>query len=519
MLEVIIAILAVAVVVLAILAVIYFRKAASAEMEIIRLQAHAQAQLEAQSRTQELLDRQARDQINRLEGSLEAVQAELRSADDSLRTQMARVAELHGKLEASQQQSEQALASLKREHSQQLDHIRSLSEEKLQAVEQARKTIEHSLANAQEQLVAVFQSSASKALSDAQGQFLVSATETLKTSLTAGTGEIEAKRKSIDTLVGDLRERMTLADKRLLELQAEWSRDRGALTEQVRNLHTFGQALRDETSKLSRSLRDPGFRGQYGEIQLKRVVELAGMSEHCDFSVQETIKDDAGDSYRPDMVVRMPSGRCVVVDAKTPIKPFLDALETSDPQQQDMFVKELASQFATRIRELGRKRYHAKFDGSPEFVVMFVPGEQFLEAALRGQRDLLEQAWQQGVILAGPTMLIGLLRAVHVGYQEEKLSREAANIRDLCKTLYERFVIAMEHLSESGQGLDKAVRKYNEFVRSFETRIKPQFDKLEEAGAKATKELPKLEAIQREVKLDSPLFGVREATSDEGARR
>lgn len=514
MLETFLAILALATVILAILAVIWFRKAAQAEAEVARLQVQSQAQLEAQSRTQELLDRQSREHIAKLETSLDAVQAELRSADDSLRVHMTQAAELRTKLEATQQQSEQTIASLRREHQGQLQHEQALSKEKLQAVDEARQKIEAAMAAAEAKLIAVFESSAGKALQDAQGQFLQNAAQTLQTSLTEGKGEIEAKRQSIDKLVGDLAQRMQQADAKLVSLQTQWSRESGELSQQVRNLHTVGETLRSETIKLSRALRDPGFRGRYGEIQLKRVAELAGMSEHCDFSVQETVRDDVGDNYRPDMVVRMPSGRCVIVDAKTPIKPYLDALEATDPQQQELHCQELAGQFVTRIRELGRKRYHAKFEGSPEFVVMFVPGEQFLEAALRGQRDLLEQAWQQGVIVAGPTMLIGLLRAVHVGYQEERLSREAANIRDLCKTLYERFVVAMTHIQGAGEGLDKAVAKYNEFVRSFETRIKPQFEKLEEAGAKSSKELPKLDAIQREVKLESPLFGKRAEVSE-----
>ncbi len=207
---------------------------------------------------------------------------------------------------------------------------------------------------------------------------------------------------------------------------------------------------------------EPHVRGRYGEIQLKRVAELAGMSGFCDFAEQDQTRGSDGAPLRPDMVVKLPSGRCVVVDAKTNIQAYLDAINAPTPGEADACLDRFARHVAEQAIALAKKKYWAQYDGSPEFMVMFIPGDQFVDAALTRQPEILERAAEQGVILASPATLIGLLRAVAVGYAEERLAQQASELLVMGKDLHERFAKAMEHAAKVGGALNRAVESYND---------------------------------------------------------
>ncbi len=261
---------------------------------------------------------------------------------------------------------------------------------------------------------------------------------------------------------------------------------------------TASASLRDETSKLSQSLRKPHVRGRYGEIQLRRVAELAGMSALCDFTEQDQSNDRDGNVTRPDMIVTLPNERTIVVDAKTNIHAYLEAIEASNPDEAEAHLQRFAGHVADQAAALAKKKYWSAYEGSPEFVVMFIPGDHFIDAALSRRADLLESAAQQGVLLASPSTLIGLLRAVAIGYQEQRLAKAAEELRRLGKEFHERAAVAYTHIVKVGENLGKAVDAYNQFVGSYEKRLEPTLRKFEQEGAKSSKELPPI--VELEIK-------------------
>jgi DNA recombination protein RmuC len=248
-------------------------------------------------------------------------------------------------------------------------------------------------------------------------------------------------------------------------------------------------------------------RGRYGEMQLKRVAELAGMSAYCDFCEQDSTMDGDGNALRPDMLVKLPSGRVVVVDAKTNIRGYLDALQAGTTAEADGHLERFAKHVADQAAALARKQYWRQYDGSPEFVVMFIPGDQFIDAALARQPEILESAARQGVILASPSTLIGLLRAVHVGYKEQKLAAAAEELKRLGVEFHDRAAVAFGHIADLGGLLERTVNKYNEFVGSYRSRLEPTLRKFEEEGAKSGKELPAAVEVTVRVREGQGLFG------------
>jgi DNA recombination protein RmuC len=243
---------------------------------------------------------------------------------------------------------------------------------------------------------------------------------------------------------------------------------------------------------------------------LKRVAELAGMSPFCDFAEQDQTRSLDGAPLRPDMIVKLPSGRVVVVDAKTNIQSYMDAIGAATPEDAEVCLDRFAKHVAEQATALAKKKYWAQYDGSPEFVVMFIPGDQFVDAALTRQPEILENAAQQGVILASPATLIGLLRAVAVGYAEERLAAQATELLVLGKELHERFAVAMAHAERLGKAINGAVESYNDFVGSYERRLEPVMRKFEESGVKSGKELPAVEEVvvrARKVEGTPRLFG------------
>jgi DNA recombination protein RmuC len=312
---------------------------------------------------------------------------------------------------------------------------------------------------------------------------------------------MDLKKSAVDQLIKPISETLARTDAKLQEIDKARLQTAATISEQLKAAADASAALRDETGKLARALREPHVRGRYGELQLRRVAELAGMQAWCDFAEQHSTTDADGNALRPDMVVRLPSDRVVVVDAKTNIQAYLDALHAPTPDAAEDCLDRFAKHVADQAAALARKKYWAQYDGSPEFVVMFIPGDQFIDAALSRQPEILENAARQNVLLAGPSTLIGLLRAVAVGYKEQRLARAAQELRDLGVEFHERAATTFRHIARMGESLATVVDRYNEFVGSYERRLEPTLRKFQEAGAGSSKEIVEVKPVDARPRL------------------
>jgi DNA recombination protein RmuC len=271
-------------------------------------------------------------------------------------------------------------------------------------------------------------------------------------------------------------------------MESERKQAYGALHKHLETLAQTQQLLHGETSKLVTALRRPEVRGQWGELTLKRLAELAGMVEYCDFYPQESVDTEDG-RMRPDMVVRMPDGREIVVDVKTPLDAYLSAIEASDDSARAKHLEHHARKLRERVRELAQKAYWNQFPNAPDFVVLFIPGDQFLAAALDVDHDLLEDALKQKIILATPTSFVALLRAVAYGWRQEALAENADRIRELGEDLYQRLATFTEHLARVGSNLEGSVAAYNKAVGSLDSKVLPGARKFVEMGVTPKKVL------------------------------
>ena len=356
--------------------------------------------------------------------------------------------------------------------------------EKLETLDQARA-----------QLSETFGHLSSQALKHNSEEFLKLAQENLKQFQTKAQGDLSQKEQAIENLVKPIKEALDKTEKQIRLMENERKEAYGSLTRHLETMAETQQALQGETRNLVKALSRPEVRGQWGEMTLKRLAELAGMVEHCDFYEQEHTNTEDG-AMRPDMIVRMPGNRELVVDVKTPLDAYLSAIEATNDTERDAHLARHSKNVRKRVSELASKAYWTQFTNSPDFVVLFIPGDQFLSAALDNDHSLLEDAMQQKVILATPTSFVALLRAVAYGWRQESLAKNAEHIRQVGEELYARLGTFAEHLGKLGRSINSSVQHYNKAVSSFDSRVLPSARKFSEMGLSAKKEVEGLEQIE-----------------------
>jgi DNA recombination protein RmuC len=386
------------------------------------------------------------------------------------------VAESAGCLQSELEEKREAVTELRERVATlttELENERRASLEKLAVVDRAR-----------EELGQAFRAASAEALKNNSEAFLVHAEEKLAKYQEAAKGDLEKRQQAIDLSLKPVKETLEKVGKEVQELEKARSGAYAGLTEQVKSLMGSQEQLRTETATLVKALRQPHSRGQWGELQLKRVVELAGMVEHCDFESQATTQTPDG-VLRPDMIVRLPGDKRVVVDAKVPLDAYLQALDATDETERKRHLEGHARQLRTHIEKLGKKRYWEHVEASPEFVVMFIPNEGLFQAALEQDPSLIELGPSQGVLPATPTTLIALLRTVHYGWRQESLAENAKLVSELGAELYKRLSDMTGHFSKVGASLGKAVESYNRAIGSFEARVLVTARKFSEQGTVA----------------------------------
>ncbi|MEG2237249.1 MAG: DNA recombination protein RmuC [Akkermansia sp.] len=329
----------------------------------------------------------------------------------------------------------------------------------------------------------------SEVIKNSSEQFLTLAQTRLTTAQEKATHELDTRKQAIESLIKPVNESLKQMQTTLGTMEKDRQFTYGSLQQQIKFITESNISLRKETSRLSQALHSNSARGRWGELQLKRVVEMAGMTEHCDFTLQES-RSDTQQAIRPDMVVNLPGNRCVIVDAKAPMNAYLEGMEQSDPEQRKLYLAKHAAQVRTHLQQLGAKSYFAQFDNTPEFVVMFLPGESFFQAALESDPSLIEFGVEHKVILATPTTLIALLRAVAYGWRHEQLADNAKAISLAGADLYDSCVILSDHFNSVGQSLNQAVTRFNKTVGSYERRMLPKAKRLKELGISGKKEMP-----------------------------
>ena len=349
--------------------------------------------------------------------------------------------------------------------------------------------------DAQERLSASFKALSAEALQSGMAQLSEVARAQLREVQAEAKGDLDKRQQAVEQLVAPLREQLGRVDTQLLRLDQERRESRGRLETQLKTLAETGERLRTETGALVTALRKPNARGQWGQMQLRNVVELAGMVQYCDFAEQSAVAGDES-ALRPDLVVSLPGGKHVVVDAKAPLQGVLDAYQARDEEERHRHLRDHARLLRRHVKALADKAYWAGLDSTPDVVVMFLPGEHLYGAALEADPTLIEDAMARRVLIATPTTLLAMLRAIAYGWQQERVAESAQAISDLGRELHGRLVKLSGLLGTLGTRLNSTVRAYNEAVGSYEARVLPAARRFEDHGSAAGgRELPELEQV------------------------
>ncbi|MBK7923168.1 MAG: DNA recombination protein RmuC [Gemmatimonadetes bacterium] len=370
----------------------------------------------------------------------------------------------------------------------QLESERQASLEKLVLVQQAEQALKDA-----------FQALSAEALRQNNQSFLDLAATKMGEFQVGAAGDLEARHKAIAELVRPIEEGIKRVDTALGEVEKQRIGAYAEIKQQVDSMALTQVQLKGETANLVKALRAPQVRGRWGEIQLKRVVEMAGMLDHCDFLEQEST-DTADGRLRPDMVIKLPGGKQIIVDAKAPLSAYLESVEATDDAARETFLQAHARQVRDHMTKLGAKSYWDQFDATPEFVFMFLPGETFYSAALQHDPSLIEHGVASRVIPASPITLIALLRAVSYGWRQEQVAENAREISENGAELYKRLKKLVEHIERIGSGLSKAVDAYNDSIGSIERSVLPAARRFKDLGAATTDEIEPLEDLQHTIR-------------------
>jgi DNA recombination protein RmuC len=379
------------------------------------------------------------------------------------------------------------------------DNSRAAAEARIEeiqrGIEQQRTMFDEERARLSE----TFKALASETLRATNDDFLKLATERLGAVHKQTEARIAGAHNAIAGIVEPVRESLDRVDRQLQEIEGSRREAYGKLSEQVVSLAHAQRVLQTETANLAQALKSPVVRGRWGEVQLRRVVELAGMAEYCDFDEQIGIGENG--SARPDMVINLTGGRRIAVDAKASLQAYLEALESPSEEVHAAKLREHSQQVRARVVELASKSYAQRLERSVEFVVLFIPGEVFFSAALRAAPELIEESALKGVILASPTTLLAMLKAVAYGWREQRMAENAQRISELGRELHERLARMVEHLGRLGQSLEKSVEAFNATVGSFNSRVVPSAQRLSELGATGSREIAILEPVDERPRL------------------
>jgi DNA recombination protein RmuC len=345
-----------------------------------------------------------------------------------------------------------------------------------------------------------FKALASDVLKGNNQAFLELATQNLGRFQSEAKGELDKKQQAFAELIKPINEALKKTEEQIREIEKERKESFGGITAQLKQMSQGQQQLETETRNLVNALRRPEVRGRWGEMTLKRLAELAGMVDRCDFQEQVHTNTEDG-ALRPDMIIRLPDDRELVVDAKTSLDSYIAAIEAPDAQSRDAHLASHARKVRERIKELAGKHYWDQFKRSPDFVILFIPGDQFLSAALDREPNLIEEALRQKVMLATPTSFVALLKAVAYGWRQVALAENAEHIREHAETLHQRIATFAEHMERVGGALENSVQHFNNAVGSLERQVLPAARRFVELGVHPKKDMPELEPVETAVRL------------------
>jgi DNA recombination protein RmuC len=465
--------------------------AARTKSELIKSQVDAEGRVKAAESTLQ----EVRTQVGVLQTSLGGREKDLGGLQQKLREE----SEQKIKAQTELENVRTALGDLNqlRERLKAEGELRVAAETKLLETQAGLQEQKELLEEAKKNLVETFQALSAEALKSNNQAFLALARSTFETLQAQAKGDLETRQKAIDGLLSPLNESLGRYEHQILEMEKARQKAYGTLDEQLRSLAQANQRLEEETKHLASALSSPlKVRGRWGELTLRRVVELAGLSEHCDFTEQETITTESG-RQRPDMIVSLPGNRRIAVDAKVPLQSFLDAVDPEKPEEEKR--KALATHgelVRAHMNQLAERRYWEQIGPELELVVLFLPGESFFSAALEQDRQLIDDGMQKKVVLATPTTLIALLRSAAYLWQQEKITQNAQQISELGRELHDRLRTFLGHFQALRASLEHAVDSYNKAVGSMESRVLPAARKFRELGAATGEEIPELEPVE-----------------------